>query len=65
LTTDGFHLTISMSDIRCHILNALNLTYVGSVAVNLVGDGLAIIAGCTLVWFNVERALTARKKRKE
>ena len=54
-----------MSDIRCHILNALNLTYVGSVAVKLVGDGLAIIAGCTLVWFNVERALTARKKRKE
>jgi hypothetical protein len=54
-----------MSDIKCHILNALNVTYVGSVAVNLVGDGLAIIAGCTLVWFNVERALTARKKRKE
>ena len=54
-----------MSDIKCHILNALNLTYVGSVAVNLVGDGLAIIAGCTLVWFNVERALAARKKRQQ
>jgi len=54
-----------MSDIKCHILNALNVTYVGSVAVNLVSDGLAVIAGCTLIWFNVERALAARKKRQQ
>ena len=54
-----------MSDIKCDILNALNVTYVGSVAVNLVSDGLAVVAGVTLVWFNIERALTARSKRKE
>ena len=54
-----------MSDLKCHILNALNVTYVGSVAVNLVSDGLAVVAGVTLVWFNIERALTARSKRKE
>lgn len=54
-----------MSDLKCHILNALNVTYVGGVATNLVTDGLAIVAGVTLVWFNIERALTARSKRKE
>ena len=26
---------------------------------------IAIVAGVTLVWFNIERALTARSKRKE
>ena len=60
----GF-LILTMNDLKCHILNALNVTYVGSVAVNLVSDGLAIVAGVTLVWFNIERALTARSKRKE
>lgn len=52
-----------MTQIKCHIQNLLNVTYVGSVMVGYINDAIAIIAGLTLVWWNVERALIARKER--
>ena len=54
-----------MNEIKCHIQNLLNVTYVGTVIVGYVNDAIAIIAGLTLVWWNVERALKARKERQD
>ena len=54
-----------MNELKCHLQNALNVTYVGSVLVGYINDAIAIIAGLTLVWWNVERALKARKERQD
>jgi hypothetical protein len=54
-----------MDNARNLLHNAVNLGYVGAVWVNLVNDAVAIIAGVTLVWWNVEKALHERKKRNE
>ncbi len=54
-----------MSQLKCHIQNFLNVSYVGSVMVGYMNDAIAIIAGLTLVWWNVERALKARKERQD
>jgi hypothetical protein len=54
-----------VSQIKCHIQNLLNVTYVGSVMVGYINDAVAILAGLTLVWWNVERALKARKERQD
>lgn len=54
-----------MTEIKCHIQNLLNVTYVGTVMVGYINDAVAILAGLTLVWWNVERALKARKERQE
>ena len=54
-----------MHELRTHIQNALNVTYVGTVMVGYINDAIAIIAGLTLVWWNVERALKARKERQD
>ena len=54
-----------MNELRGHLQNVLNVTYVGSVMVGYINDAVAIIAGMTLVWWNVERALKARKERQE
>jgi uncharacterized protein (DUF2062 family) len=54
-----------MQELRTHIQNALNVTYVGTVIVGYINDAIAIIAGLTLVWWNVERALKARKERQD
>ena len=54
-----------MNELKCHIQNLLNVTYVGSVMVGYINDAIAIVAGLTLVWWNVERALKARKERQD
>ena len=54
-----------MSEIKYHVQNLLNVTYVGTVMVGYINDAVAILAGLTLVWWNVERALKARKERQE
>lgn len=54
-----------MTELKCHLQNLLNVTYVGSVMVGYINDAVAILAGLTLVWWNVERALKARKERQE
>ena len=51
-----------MSQIKCHIQNLLNVTYVGSVMVGYINDAIAILAGLTLLWWNVERALKAARR---
>ena len=61
---DGLNQT-KMNELRGHVQNALNVTYVGSVMVGYINDAVAIIAGLTLVWWNVERALKARKERQQ
>ena len=54
-----------MHELRTHLQNALNVTYVGSVMTGYINDAIVIIAGLTLVWWNVERALKARKERQD
>lgn len=54
-----------MHELKAHLQNALNVTYVGSVMTGYINDVIAIIAGLTLVWWNVERALKARKERQD
>jgi len=54
-----------MNELKGHLQNAINVTYVGSVMVGYINDAIAIVAGLTLVWWNVERALKARKERQE
>lgn len=48
---------------KCHVQNALNITYVGGVLVGYIDTAVTILAGLTLVWWNVERALKVRKER--
>ena len=52
-----------MNELKCHLQNALNVTYVGSVLVGYVDDAVTICAGLTLMWWNIERALKVRKER--
>ena len=51
--------------LKIHAQNALNLTYVTSVCVGYIDDIVTIGAGVTLIWWNVERALEARKTRQK
>ncbi len=50
---------------RAFLQNTLNVTYVGLVWVDYINDALTVIAGLTLIWWNVERALHARSDRKQ
>lgn len=50
---------------KTYAQNLLNVTYVGSVTLGFINDAIAIIAGVTLIWWNVERALKARKERQK
>ena len=43
----------------------LNVSYVGAVWVDVVNDAVAVVAGVTLIWWNVERAMQAREERKK
>tara|TARA_R100000781_G_scaffold100862_1_gene64351 strand:- start:1106 stop:1273 length:168 start_codon:yes stop_codon:yes gene_type:complete len=54
-----------MNELKAYLQNAINVTFVGSVLVGYINDAIAIVAGLTLVWWNVERALKARKERQE
>ncbi len=54
-----------MNELKCHLQNALNVTYVGSVLVGYVDTAVTICAGLTLMWWNIERALKVRKERQE
>ena len=54
-----------MTDLKYHSQNLLNVTYLGSVTFGVINDAIAIIAGVTLIWWNVERALKARKERQQ
>ena len=54
-----------MTDLKYHAQNLLNVTYVGSVTFGVINDDIAIIAGVTLIWWNVERALKARTERQK
>ena len=50
---------------KAFLQNTLNVTYVGLVWVDYINDALIVIAGLTLIWWNVERALHAREDRKQ
>ena len=54
-----------MNELKCHLQNALNVTYVGSVLVGYIDDAVTICAGLTLRWWNIERALKVRKERQD
>lgn len=54
-----------MQELKTHLQNAINVTYVSSVMIGYINDAIAIVAGLTLVWWNVERALKARKERQD
>ena len=51
--------------VKIHAQNAVNLTYVTSVCVGYIDDIVTILAGVTLIWWNVERALQARNTRQK
>lgn len=44
-------------------LNAIWAGWTWAMLSNAITWGLGIIGAATLIWFNVERALTARKQR--
>ena len=54
-----------MGHLKAHIQNMLNVSYVGAVWVDVVNDAVAVVAGVTLIWWNVERAMQAREERKD
>lgn len=44
-------------------LNAVWAGWTVAMMSNAITWGLGIVGGITLIWFNIERALTARKQR--
>ena len=54
-----------MNELKCHLQNALTVTYVGRVLIAYVDDAVTICAGLTLMWWNIERALKVRKERQD
>jgi hypothetical protein len=44
-------------------LNAIWAGWTVAMMSNAITWGLGIVGGITLIWFNIERALTARKQR--
>ena len=64
MQTDGLTLTKMIENAKAFLQNTLNVTYVGLVWVDYINDALTVIAGLTLIWWNVERAMHARQDRK-
>lgn len=47
-----------------NLLNIFGLTVSFGMLSDYLSTGLSLIAACTLIWMNVERALKARNSRK-
>jgi hypothetical protein len=48
-----------------NLLNILGLTISFGMLSDYLATGLSLLAACTLIWMNAERALEARNSRKK
>lgn len=54
-----------IDEIKCKLLNAANVGWLTIVSQDVVTFGLEAIGVCTLIWFNVERAMKERRERRK
>jgi len=52
-----------MDGIKWKILNVANVGWLTIVTQDVVTFGLEAVGVCTLIWFNVERAIKERRQR--
>ena len=50
-------------EVKCKILTVANVSWLTIATQDVVSFSLEVVGVCTLIWFNVERAVAARKKR--
>jgi len=48
---------------KCRLLNVANVGWLTLATQDVVSFGLEVAGVCTLIWFNVERAMRERKSR--
>lgn len=49
--------------LKCKLLNVANVGWLTIVSQDVVTFGLEALGVCTLIWFNVERAIKERRQR--
>lgn len=52
-----------IDEIKWKILNVANVGWLTIVTQDVVTFGLEVAGVCTLIWFNVERAIKERRRR--
>lgn len=52
-----------IEEIKCKLLNIANVGWLSIVSLDVVTFGLEALGVCTLIWFNVERAIKERRQR--
>lgn len=50
-------------EVKCKLLNVANVGWLTIATQDVVSFSLEVVGVCTLIWFNVERAIAARNKR--
>ena len=50
-------------EVKCKLLTVANVSWLTIATQDVVSFSLEVVGVCTLIWFNVERAVAARKKR--
>lgn len=50
-------------EVKYRILNVANVGWLTIATQDVVSFSLEVLGVCTLIWFNVERAVAARTKR--
>lgn len=50
-------------EVKCKLLNVANVAWLTIVTQDVVIFGLEALGVCTLIWFNVERAIKERRQR--
>jgi len=54
-----------LDEMKCRLLNVANVSWLTIATQDVVSFSLEVVGVCTLIWFNVERAVAARRKRKD
>lgn len=52
-------------EMKCRLLNVANVAGLSIAFQDVVNFGLEVLGVSTLIWFNVERAVAARRQRKK
>lgn len=50
-------------EMKCRLLNVANVSWLTIATQDVVSFSLEVVGVCTLIWFNVERAVAARRQR--
>ena len=54
-----------MHELKTHLANVLGASWTAGILLEYLEGGVAIVCGLCIIWFNVEKAMLTRVRRKQ